>query len=75
MGIPILNIYLLVNWVYYFHIIPVIAVFCIGGTILLLDIFKKLRNKLADKSDRVYCLWSNHNIWICQFHFVSNPKY
>ena len=43
---PYLIFIYLVNWVYFFHIIPVIAVFCIGGAILLLDILQKLRNRI-----------------------------
>jgi len=42
---PYLILIYLLNWVYFFHIIPVIAVFCMGGTIFLLDMIQKLRNK------------------------------
>ena len=42
---PYLILIYLLNWVYFFHIIPVIAAFCMGGTIFLLDMLQKLRNK------------------------------
>ena len=42
---PYLILIYVLNWVYFFHIIPVIAVFCMGGTIFLLDMLQKLRNK------------------------------
>jgi hypothetical protein len=33
------------NWVYFFHVIPIIAAFCISGTILLFDVFKRINNQ------------------------------
>jgi hypothetical protein len=46
---PYLLLSYFLNWVYFFHIIPIIAAFCISGTMLLFDIFKKIRNKRISK--------------------------
>ena len=71
---PYLILIYLLNWVYFFHIIPLIAVFCMGGTIFLLDMLQKLRNKILIRLSKFSCIWRNHNIWIYQFHFTSNSK-
>jgi Dolichyl-phosphate-mannose-protein mannosyltransferase len=47
---PYLIFIYFVNWVYFFHIIPVIAIFCIGGTTLLLHLFKKIHTEWFCKS-------------------------
>jgi len=47
---PYLIFIYFVNWVYFFHTIPIIAAFCIGGTTLLLHIFKKIHNERLCKS-------------------------
>ena len=47
---PYLIFIYFVNWVYFFHTIPIIAAFCIGGTTLLLHIFKKIHNERLSKS-------------------------
>jgi len=46
---PYLIFIYFVNWVYFFHTIPIIAAFCIGGTTLLLHIFKKIHNERLSK--------------------------
>jgi hypothetical protein len=43
---PYLIFIYFVNWVYFFHIIPLIAVFCMGGTVFLMNAIKKMHNKL-----------------------------
>jgi hypothetical protein len=52
-GFPYLIFIYLVNWVYFFHIIPVIAVFCIGGTVFLSEMAQKFRNKLIIKVSQI----------------------
>jgi dolichyl-phosphate-mannose-protein mannosyltransferase len=47
---PYLIFIYFVNWVYFFHTIPIIAAFCIGGTTLLLHVFKKIHNERLSKS-------------------------
>jgi hypothetical protein len=47
---PYLIFIYFVNWVYFFHTIPIIAAFCIGGATLLLHIFKKIHNERLSKS-------------------------
>ena len=42
---PYLIFMYFIDWVFFFHLIPVYAPFCIIGTILLLDILKKISNK------------------------------
>jgi hypothetical protein len=46
---PYLLLSYFLNWVYFFHIIPIIAAFCICGTMLLFDVFKKIRNERISK--------------------------
>jgi Dolichyl-phosphate-mannose-protein mannosyltransferase len=46
---PYLLLSYFLNWVYFFHIIPIIAAFCISGTMLLFDVFKKIRNERISK--------------------------
>ena len=46
---PYLLLIYFLNWVYFFHIIPIIATFCISGTMLLFDVFKKIRNEWISK--------------------------
>ena len=45
-GFPYLIFIFFVNWVFFFHIIPVIALFCIGGTVFLFNMIQKMRNNL-----------------------------
>jgi hypothetical protein len=47
---PYLIFIYFVNWVYFFHTIPIIAAFCIGGATLLMHIFKKIHNERLSKS-------------------------
>jgi Ca2+/Na+ antiporter len=47
---PYLLLIYFLNWVYFFHIIPIIAAFCISGTALLFEIFKKIQNKWISKA-------------------------
>jgi Dolichyl-phosphate-mannose-protein mannosyltransferase len=46
---PYLLLSYFLNWVFFFHIIPIIAAFCISGTMLLFDIFKKIRDERISK--------------------------
>jgi Dolichyl-phosphate-mannose-protein mannosyltransferase len=46
---PYLLLIYFLNWVYFFHIIPIIAAFCISGTALLFDVFKKIKNEMISK--------------------------
>jgi hypothetical protein len=46
---PYLLLSYFLNWVYFFHFIPIIAAFCISGTMLLFDGFKKIRNERISK--------------------------
>jgi Ca2+/Na+ antiporter len=46
---PYLLLIYFLNWVYFFHIIPIIAAFCISGTMLLFDVFKKIKNERVSK--------------------------
>jgi Dolichyl-phosphate-mannose-protein mannosyltransferase len=47
---PYLIFIYFVNWVYFFHTIPIMAAFCIGGTTLLLHLFRKIHNERLSKS-------------------------
>jgi hypothetical protein len=42
---PYLLLIYFVNWVYFFHVIPIIAAFCISGTTLIFQVFNKIRNE------------------------------
>jgi Dolichyl-phosphate-mannose-protein mannosyltransferase len=46
---PYLLLIYFLNWVYFFHIIPIIAAFCISGTMLLFDVFKKIQREWISK--------------------------
>src|SRR5437867_2650620 len=46
---PYLILIYFLNWVYFFHIIPIIAAFCISGTALIFDVFKRIKNKWISK--------------------------
>jgi len=46
---PYLLLSYFLNWVYFFHTIPIIAAFCISGTMLLFDVFKKIKNERVSK--------------------------
>jgi hypothetical protein len=46
---PYLLLIYFLNWVYFFHIIPIIAAFCFSGTMLLSDVFKKIQNEWISK--------------------------
>jgi 4-amino-4-deoxy-L-arabinose transferase-like glycosyltransferase len=46
---PYLLLIYFLNWVYFFHIIPIIGAFCISGTMLLFDVFKKIQNQWISK--------------------------
>jgi Dolichyl-phosphate-mannose-protein mannosyltransferase len=46
---PYLLLIYFLNWVYFFHMIPIIAAFCISGTMLLFDVFKRLQNEWISK--------------------------
>jgi len=46
---PYLIFIYFVNWVYFFHIIPVIAALCIGGTIFLDDIIRRIPYEFSSK--------------------------
>jgi hypothetical protein len=42
---PYLLLIYFVNWVYFFHIIPIIAAFCISGAALIIDLSNKIQKK------------------------------
>ncbi len=42
---PYLLLIYFVNWVYFFHIIPIIAAFCISGAALIFEVFNKIQNE------------------------------
>jgi len=46
---PYLIFMYFVNWVYFFHVIIVIAVLCIGGTVFLSDMIRKIPYDLSSK--------------------------
>jgi 4-amino-4-deoxy-L-arabinose transferase-like glycosyltransferase len=46
---PYLLLIYFVNWVYFFHIIPIIAAFCISGAALIIEVFNRIQNKRLSK--------------------------